>query len=152
MIPMPFVLPPTLSPRLIAELILVLLLAVSVGTAAMYRGLYKGAKGQATEQLSLAASESARLTAEALHLSYSERMRQIEQDRAVSDAVAKDAVARAARAETAVNKMRRDLNAEALEDACVGRPLSERTRERLRQLEADYAGREGQVRTSPRPR
>jgi uncharacterized protein len=88
----------------------------------------------------------------ALHEAYAERMAQVEADRQRSIEAAQVAVTRARRAEAAMNDMRRNLDAEALEDACVGRPLSERTRERLRELEAAYSGASDEVRAGADPR
>lgn len=132
---------PPVSLRLYVELALLVLLVIATGTSVTYRALYKAADTRATAQLSSAAAESAKLTAEALHLAYADQLARAEEDRLRSEQAAQDAVARATRAERSVSQLRRDLRSEANSDACVGRDLSERTRERLRDLEQSYSGR-----------
>lgn len=139
----------TASPRLIAELILIIALCIAAGTALVYRSLYQGAKVEAEETLKAAYEEGVRVAAEAAEEAWAARVAQLQRDKERSDRAARDAVARARHAETVLNSMRRDRDAEAMEGGCLGQPLSERTRERLRLVEDDYAGKDRRIRENP---
>lgn len=124
--------------RLGLEVALVVAL-VSTGTIAyVYRAKLQASESQVAEQLAEARRLTAEATVKAMQQRQKQREAQLLRDKELSDQAAKEARERALAAENALTRARRDRKDESKEGGCLVQPLSERTRQRLRNLEADY--------------